>query len=97
MALGHKLENWTALSALVYFPLHAHLIQWHPDETSRDGVMIPIEQMRGLSPKLLVKGHTGESVTGQESWVLVPSSCHHIALSQKSTRKTLIPKPGLSK
>lgn len=27
VAVGHELENWTALLPLVYFPTHAHLIQ----------------------------------------------------------------------
>ena len=47
--------------------------------------MIPIEQMRGLSPKLLVKGHTGSQSLARSPgfW------SHHLAIILHCPRKAL--------
>ena len=83
VVLGHELENRTALLPLVYFPAPAHLIQVASWWNQQRRCYYPHwTDERTESHAACQRAHWGVRVTGQESWVLVPSSCHHLALPQ---------------
>lgn len=76
---------------VLHFPTQSHLIPVMSHGKSRSGVLIPIQQMAGLSPHLLVKGHAGASQTAIRSpgsWSLhLPPDC----AAPERDMKTLIP------